>query len=259
MGYVAMRAAPLGARSAGAVCSVFYGFSPDRISRALPQAWEIATPHDWLVTRLQGVDGALHRMLGSETLKGDGLREAAELAAQAAASATVVGRPLAAANAAVPVPDVPHLALWQHCTVLRESRGDGHVAALTVAGLDPCESLALFGADNGLTGEYLRAARGWTEPDWDAAVERLADRDLLTQPASPGTGTPALTDAGRELRRWVEDRTDAAAEEPWRQLGPEQTDRLAELLTPLARVLAAENDVMRLNPMALDAATVLAD
>lgn len=257
MGYVAMRAAPLGAGSAGAVCSAFYGFSPNRISRALPQAWEIATPHDWLVTRLQGVDGALQRMLGSETLEGEALREAAKLAAQAAASASVVGRPLAAANAAVPVPDEPHLALWQHCTVLRESRGDGHVAALTIAGLDPCESLALFAADTGLTGDYLRAARGWTESDWDTAVSRLAARELLMEPASPGTA--GLTHAGRELRWWVEDRTDAAAEEPWRQLGPEQTDRLAALLTPMARVLAAENDEMRVNPMGLDAAAELTD
>jgi hypothetical protein len=66
-----------------------------------------------------------------------------------------------------------------------------------------------------------------------------------------------LTEAGSELRRWVEDRTDQAAARPWRELGATSTARLAELLTPFARQLAERNDAMKANPMALDARLVL--
>src|SRR5260370_27076638 len=59
----------------------------------------------------------------------------AELLAPAAAVADATGRPLFAANAAVPVPGDPVAALWQVATTMREHRGDGHVAALVAAGV----------------------------------------------------------------------------------------------------------------------------
>ena len=34
-------------------------------------------------------------------------------------------------------PDAPQLALWHAVTLLREHRGDGHISALTAAGIDP--------------------------------------------------------------------------------------------------------------------------
>jgi len=37
----------------------------------------------------------------------------------------------------------------------------------------------LFAADTGLDPAYLRKARGWTEPEWSAALLRLADRGLV--------------------------------------------------------------------------------
>jgi hypothetical protein len=36
--------------------------------------------------------------------------------------------------------------LWHAVNILREQRGDGHIAALQVAGLDPCEALVSFAA-----------------------------------------------------------------------------------------------------------------
>ncbi|HEX5401171.1 MAG TPA: hypothetical protein VFX16_02575, partial [Pseudonocardiaceae bacterium] len=160
------------------------------------------------------------------------------------------GRPLAAANSLVRKPDSPHLALWQAATTLRESRGDGHVAALIAADLDPCETLVLFAADKGMDRAYLQTARRWSDEDWDAATARLGDRGLLSD-------TGKLTTAGTKLRAWVEDRTDQAASAPWRALGQAACARLAELMTPLARRIVAGNDVMRTNPMGLDAAREL--
>lgn len=238
MGYFAMRAAPLGAAAPQTVTAAFYSFHPRMVARALPDAWEVAPPERFLAARLEGVDGALRRML--PTLD---VAEAADLAVRAAAAAPVAGRVLGAANAALPVPDEPHLKLWQACTTLRESRGDGHVAALVAADLTPCETLVLFGADKGLEGSYLRQARGWSEEEWAQAERSLTERGLFDR---------GLTPAGRALREEVERRTDAAARHPWQALGEEGTARFLELMTPLALALGRQNDAMRTNPMAID-------
>jgi hypothetical protein len=200
---------------------------------------------------LAGAEGALRRMLGDDVLTGPEMAEAAELALMAADSTPTAGRPLAAANAALERPEPAHLALWQATTVLRESRGDGHIAALVTAELDACEALVVFVADRGLDAGYMRKARGWPEDEWAAAERRLAGRGLLDERGG-------ITEEGMRLRRWVEDRTDAAASAPWAALGERRTERLAELLTPMARRLAEGNEAMRTNPMALDAAGELA-
>ena len=245
MGYFGMRAAPLGAASAAQVTSAFYNFHPAKVARAVPEVWTVAPPSEFLRVRLAGVDAVLRRMLGAATIAG--LEEAASLAVEAAAAAPTAGRPLGAANADLPVPAEPHLALWQATTTLRESRGDGHVAALVAADLDPCETLALFSADTGLDPAYLRLARGWSEVEWAEASVRLADRGLLAVDGS-------VTERGKQLRAEIERATDEAAARPWRALGVERTARLAELMYPVAQKLAQDNDAMRRNPMAIDAA-----
>jgi hypothetical protein len=252
MGYFGMRVAPLGAAEPETVVSAFYNFHPSLVRRALPDAWRVASPAAFLDTRLAGADAALSRMLGADVLAGPEVAEAAELARTAAGAAQTAGRPLAAANALLPWPSAPHLVLWQASTVLRESRGDGHVAALVAADLDPVETLVLFAAERGIDPEYIRAARGWPEPDWAAAVERLALRGLVA--AEDG-----ITAAGRALRHDVEQRTDRAAARPWQALGGAGTERLAAVLTPFARRLAEQNDAMRVNPMGLNAVQELGD
>ena len=250
MGYFGMRAAPLGAATPDQVGSAFYNFHRSMVSRALPDAWAVASPGRFLATRLLGADRALRRMLGDEALTGQNMAEAAELAVRAAGFAQTDGRPMAVANAAIAFPAQPHLALWQAATVLRESRGDGHIAALVAADLDPVETLVSFGAQRGLDPAYLRTARGWPQPEWAAGAARLRERGLLTD-------DDTLTDAGARLRQCVEDRTDQAAARPWRELGEAPTARLAELLTPFARRLAEQNGAMATNPMALDAKSAL--
>lgn len=245
MGYFGLRAAPLGAAGPEMVTSAFYNFHPSLVARALPDAWSVAEPSRFLRVRLSGVDACLRRMLGDATVAGRRVAEAAELAVVAAKLAPTAGRPMAAANASLPFPTQPHLALWQATTVLRESRGDGHIAALVASDLDPCETLVLFAADRGLASSYLRAARGWSEDEWGDAVERLIMRGLLEP-----EGT--LSASGAELRGWVEQRTDAVSAGPWLSLGQESTDRFATLLRPIARSIAEQNDAMRQNPMALD-------
>jgi hypothetical protein len=231
MGYFGMRAAPLGAASPELVTAVFYNFAPRKVARALPDAWAVASPDDYLRVRLEGADKALRRILGD--VGTPEIEEAADLARAAARAAPIAGRPLAAANRALPWPSEPHLVLWHASTILREARGDGHVAALVAHGIGPCQALALYAREHSLDPAYMRAARGWTVEEWEAA------------------------DVPGDLAA-VERATDAAALAPWEALGAGPASRFIELMTPLALRIASANEAMRVNPMALDPVRELA-
>ncbi|WP_326792414.1 hypothetical protein OHA79_20510 [Streptomyces sp. NBC_00841] len=222
--YFAWRAAPLGAAGAARVGDTFYSFSPDKVREHIPAAWSVASPDAVLAARTRAVDRA-YRALFGEQATGPEIAEAEALARRAAQSADVTGRPLAGANAALPWPDEPHVALWHAATVLREHRGDGHVAALAEAGLDPVESLVSF-AGIGAARPEVFESRGWSDEEWNAARGRLVKRGLLEE---DGTAT----EAGRTLRAEVERRTDEQAAAPWQVLGTTERERLVELLGPL--------------------------
>ena len=243
MSYFGLRAAPMGAVPGEVVTALFYNFHPKRVARAVPAAWQAAAPSAFLTARMRSVDIALRRLLGDLIASGD-IAEAAELAREAAAAAPTAGRPLGAANAALDWPTEPHLVLWHAQTVLRESRGDGHVAALVSAGLDPCEALVAFAADNGVEAESLRERRGWSPAEWSAAAERLARRGLLDS-------GDRLTEKGAELRAWVERRTDRGASPSWTVLGDQRCERLIELVNPLVEAIVRGGGFMADNPMGL--------
>ncbi|WP_330349392.1 SCO6745 family protein [Streptomyces sp. NBC_00582] len=219
--YFPFRAAPLGPVVSGAVTSAFYSFAPGMVARYVDEARRVTTPAAALRARLRGVDRAYRTLLGDRVDSRE-LEEAAELARRAAQAADTAGRPLAAANAALEWPVEPHLQLWQAATILREHRGDGHLAALMIAGLDPAEALVSFAAIGAASVERFES-RGWSAGEWAAARERLAARGLV-QP--DGTAT----EAGRDLRRRVEQDTDRLALGPWQALGAKDTERLADLL-----------------------------
>ena len=164
-----------------------------------------------------------------------------DLVAAAAAAASLLtgvidgidcaGRVLAAANAALPVPGEPLARLWHAVTVLREHRGDGHVAALVAAGLDGCEALVMR-AGMDLSRGVLQPGRGWADDAWDLAAARLADRGWLGPDGR-------VTAEGAAAHRALEQATDLAAARPWARLGPEATAELLSVLTPVAKACAA--------------------
>ncbi|MET9244604.1 hypothetical protein [Nonomuraea sp. NPDC003709] len=221
--YFAYRTAPLGRAGSRLATAAYYSFSPRMIAEHVPAAWEVASPERVLEARMTAVDRTYRALLG-DRVTADAAVEAAELARRAAESVSVAGRPLAAANLDLPWADEPHLVLWQAATVLREHRGDGHLAALQAAELDGCESLVSFAAI-GAAPTANFAGRGWSEQEWDAAQERLAARGL----AGPDG---QATERGRALRDQVERMTDQLAAEPWRLLGEERAERLARLASP---------------------------
>jgi hypothetical protein len=243
MSYFGLRAAPLGRTPAGVVTALFYNFHPDRVDRAIPAVWAVAEPAEFLQVRLRSVDEALRRLLGDAVGSAE-LAEAAELAEEAAMAAPTAGRALGAANAALDWPTEPHLVLWHAQTVLRESRGDGHVAALVGAGLDPCEALVAFAADGHVGAKPLRDWRGWSSVEWSSAAGRLAARGLLDP-------SGRLTEHGAEVRARVEERTDSGAMASWDALGERRCDRLLVLAGPLVRMIVEGGGFLEGNPMGL--------
>jgi len=232
-GYFAGRAAPLGQVSSAVVTASFFGFAPGMVARAIPGIWELISPADALRTRLAGATGALRRLLPEPGVTPQ-VAKAADLLWRAAGELNCAGRVLAAANAALPVPDdgFTDLArLWQAATLLREHRGDGHFAALVAAGIDGCESIVLRCAID-LRREDLQPLRGWTDEEWDDARSRLADRGWVGPDG-------ALTAAGREAHAAAEDATDRAAARPWARFGAEASAQLAQVLTPIAQACAS--------------------
>jgi hypothetical protein len=222
--YFAWRLAPLGAVGPRAAASACYSFSPDMVAAHVPAAWAVAGPPRLLAARERAVD-RMYRALAGDLIGSPGLAEAAELARDAALAAGTAGRPLAAANADLPWPGEPHLILWHAINVLREHRGDGHIAALQAAGLDPCEALVSFAAIGAAPQETF-ASRGWSAQEWSAARDRLAARGWIDAAGN-------ATERGRNGRDEIEWRTDRLADTPWRALGADRAERLAELTTPL--------------------------
>ena len=242
MSYFGCRAAPLGAVSAPVVTSIFYGFHPRMVERAIPDAWGYAEPGQLLEARLAAMDAALRRLLG-DAVEGADVRRAATLAAGAVEKTDFSGRPLGAANAALPDPGAPHLQLWQALGAMREGRGDGHVACLVAHQVDPCESLVMQAATGRSDPESLRSNRGWTEDEWRSATARLRNRGWLDDEGRPTT-------TGTEARDAIEAATDRLAAPLVATLGAEAAD-LVDALCPLAERIMAAGAVPKLNNMGL--------
>jgi len=233
-GYFAGRAGALGPVGPAPVVAAFYGFAPQMVERALPAVWQLISPEAAMEARTAGAVAALRRVLAGAGLDPDGAEtEAAADGLHAAmAGADCGGRVLGAANAALEVPDEPLARLWLAATVLREHRGDGHIAALVAADLDGLEVQALrAGLD--MHREVMQPNRGWTDEEWDAAAARLTDRGLL------GADGRATAD-GRQLVLDLEAATDRAAARPWAAVDPAAAAGLAERLAPISAACRAE-------------------
>ena len=233
MGYFGSRAAPMGPVPAEVVIATFYNFRPELVRASIPAAWARATPEQILAARLGAADRALRRFL-PEAIGTPQLTEAASLARRAAETACgyVEGRPLFAGHAALAWPDDDHLVLWHAQTLLREYRGDGHIAALVAAGLSGLEAAITHVATGDVPGAVLASTRAWPEDEWDAGIEGLRARGILG-----GGDELVLTDAGRAQRQWVEDATDAAAVAAYAPLGDDGCARLRALTRPWSRAI----------------------
>jgi hypothetical protein len=240
MGYFAARSAPLGVVPTEVVTAAFYNFAPERVAKALPAAWDVASPSDALRVRQESAVAALRRYGVTD----DDAAAAAQLAEKAARSAPLDGRPLFAANVALDWPDEPVAKLWHAVTLLREQRGDGHVAVLATLGVSGRESNVLHAAAGRVPQEMIMRSRDYDEQKWDHYREQLARRGLLDK-------CGALTDAGRHLKQRIEDATDRLALSALDALHDGDVERLFQALTPITRKVVAAGDVPAATPMGL--------
>ena len=233
MGYFASRAAAMGAVGPGPVVATFFNFDPRLVHAALPAAWDRATPAAVLAARHRAADRALRRMLG-EAVGSTEMEEAAGLARTAAeeAGGHREGRALFAAHADLDWPEDPHLVLWHAQTLLREFRGDAHVALLAAAGLSAVEALVAHAASGDVPAAALRGTRAWSDSDWNDGVESMRARGWL----APGADL-VLSDAGRAHRQHVEGETDRLSVIAYAALGESGCERLRQLCRPWSRAV----------------------
>ncbi len=237
-GYFASRSAPMGAVTAGTVVATFFNFRPSFVHESMAGVWDRASPADVLAARTAAAGAALRRMLG-DAASSDDVAAAAGLARRAALAAGEhpEGRPLFAGHAGLDWPEDPLDVLWHAQSLLREFRGDGHIALLVANGLDGIEALVMHEATGELPVAFLRATRGWTDDEWAAATERLRDRGWL-RPG--GANEPlALSDEGAAVRGAIEEGTDQLSVVAYEAIGEDGCDVLRRLARPFSRTVVA--------------------
>ena len=89
------------------------------------------------------------------------------------------GRALYSGLLSLGMPDDAMGAFWRAADLVREHRGDSHIAAWIDADLDACEIGVLTDPWRGQPLKSWVRSRGWTEDELDAAIDRLRGRGYL--------------------------------------------------------------------------------
>ena len=230
------------------MAAAFYNFHPAMVAKAVPGCWDVVAPGTLCRVRAIAAAEALAEVCRVEARSA--LLAALPLLRRAVARCDGGGRVLAGANRSL----WPRIATalgtgglgeaWQHCTTLREHRGDGHAAALLCHGLSGVEAHVLAAGTKAIPVEVLRDNRGWSEEEWRRAQARLADAGLVHADGR-------VTDAGRTLHGQVEELTDELAEPAVAGLGDRALAELVGVLGACAADVAASGWVPYPNPMGL--------
>ncbi len=229
-GYFGSRVAPMGPVPDEVIIATFYNFSPLAVRSAMPGVWAAASPESLQAARFQVVGRALERV--GVDLTTDQIAEARALIDPVVAGLDMAGKPLAAANASVTLPDDPLVALWQQLTVVREWRGDVHIALLVTNEIGPCECLVLQVGTGRFPMRIAQVTRRWDEGQWAAAIDSLGALGWVN---ADGTVTPE----GVEARDRIEADTDRLCESIWQSVGDSGGARFGELILPIHKAIDA--------------------
>lgn len=204
---------------------------------------ELRAPEAALEAREKGAVAALRRLL-ADLADGPEVARAAELASRAASAVPITGRVLGAANHALPLPDRPLARLWHAATVLREHRGDGHIAALLAAGIEGRESHVFHALASCAPRQTYTVARDFTDAEWNRLANALRDKGLA--------GAEGLTTDGVRLKAQIEEQTDRLAAPAYEALTDIERRDLIGALQPLTRAVVAAGEIPLDSPMGLD-------
>ena len=214
--------------------ALFYNFAPGEVARHIPNVWRTTTPEAAIAARQQGCVKALRRILGDH-VDSPAFARAADLLLEAATSAPFEGRPMYAALRAIPVPEDVVARLFHAASLLREHRGDGHIAALMTEGVGGLEAHVLLALDMGMPAEKFGRIHHLPRAQLAAVIDGMRDRDLIGHDGW-------LTERGHGVKRRVEGLTDDLAATPYEILEPDELDELMAALEPLATLLLAAQD-----------------
>lgn len=137
-----------------------------------------------------------------------------------------------AALRTLPVPEEPMARLWHAATLLREYRGDGHVAALVAAGIGGTEAHVLHTLSAGIPAEKFGRVHHLPAAQLAAVVDGMRARGLI---ASSGW----LSATGRETKERIESLTDDLAAPAYDSLEPSELNQLIADLEPISAALDA--------------------
>lgn len=226
--YFCSRGACLGQAPWSVVCAAFAAFKPAAVQAAVTSGWSRTTAAEILGARERGATAQLERILGDVASPADVAR-ATEILFAATDGVDPSGRALFAGLTVLDRPATPFGALWRAADLVREHRGDGHIASW-IPHVDSTEITVLTEVAWGIPRRTYVFTRGWDEADVAAAEARLTDRALLDG--------DDLTPAGAELRARIEADTDRSTRAVTERIGADH-DELVALLRPWADAVVA--------------------
>jgi len=219
--YFTSRGSLLGQVRPGVVAAAFGVFKPEIVSAGVTLGWSLTDASTIFEARREGAVAQLERVVGPA---GNEVERAAELLERAVAPLAVAGRPLfAGLRSWWDDPTDPWTRLFHLGDMLRECRGDAHVAAWSSAALDGLEIGLLNDIYMGLPLRSYVRTRGWSEEDLAGGVDRLREIGWLDG--------DEFTDEGRAVREDIEDATDLQMMPALEALAGD-VDEVVELLKP---------------------------
>jgi hypothetical protein len=219
--YFTSRGSLLGQVRPGVVAAAFGVFKPEVVTAGVTLGWSLTDASTIFTARRAGAVAQLERVIGPA---GDDVARTAELLERAVAPLSVAGRPLfAGLRSWWDDPPDRWTRLFHLGDMLRECRGDAHVAAWSSAALDGLEIGLLNDIYMGLPLRSYVRTRAWSEEDLAAGVERLRDLGWLDG--------DEFTDEGRTVREDIERATDLQMTPALDALG-DDLDEVVELLRP---------------------------
>ncbi|WP_214403691.1 SCO6745 family protein [Pseudonocardia lacus] len=225
--YFTSRGSVLGQVPGEVVAAAFGVFNPDAVIPSVAHGWSITDAATICAARTRGATAQLVRVLGEQP---EGAERARDLLQRAVEPLRPEGKALFAGLLSLGLPGDPVGDVWRLADLLREYRGDAHIAAWVSAGFDATEIGLLTEAFWGLPLRSYVRTRAWTPEQLDAAEERLVARGLLAD--------GALTELGRAEREAVEVATDRVCAPIVTALG-DDLPALLDILIPWGKAVRA--------------------
>jgi hypothetical protein len=223
--YFCSRGACMGQIPGEVVVAAFGVFNPALVIPAVDEGWSKTDASSILEARRRGATAGLERILGGVPTEA---KRATDLLRRAGDAATGEARPLYSGLRSLDWPRDPVGELWRAADLVREHRGDSHVAAWVSHGVDAVEINLLTELWWKLPlNSYVRT-RGWSADEIDAALGRLRDRGLVDG--------ESFTAEGEALRASIEAATDRGERGIVEALG-DDADELFSLLEPWSKAI----------------------